>query len=145
VGASESLRRVHLGSRQPANWVQLLKFAIVGASGYVVNLAVFAALAAGADVHHIAAAVAAFCVAVANNFICNRHWTFRAGAGDAGFQAPRFLAVSLVALVLNLVLLEILVSGAGAPELTSQAVAVAVSMPVNFVGNKLWTFGSHRR
>ncbi len=145
MGASESLRRVHLGSRRPANWIQLLKFALVGASGYAVNLAVFALLIETGDTGHIAAAVGAFCVAVTNNFIWNRHWTFGAGAGAAGFQAPRFLAVSVAALALNLVLLEVLVSGAGAPELPSQALAVALSMPVNFVGNKLWTFGSPRR
>jgi len=36
-------RRVHHGLRKPANWLQLLRFGAVGASGYVVNLAVFAA------------------------------------------------------------------------------------------------------
>jgi dolichol-phosphate mannosyltransferase len=143
VNASESLRRVHLGSRRPDNWLQLLRFGIVGASGYVVNLVVFALLAEVVGVHHIAAAIGAFSVAVTNNFLCNRHWTFRAGDGDAGLQAPRFLVVSLAGLALNLVLLELLVSSAGAPELAAQAIAVALSMPVNFVGNKLWTFGSH--
>ena len=49
-----------------------------------------------ADLHHIAAAVGAFCVAVTNNFFWNRHWTFRAGDGHAGFQAARFFAVSVV-------------------------------------------------
>jgi putative flippase GtrA len=134
-------RRIRLATRRPANWVQLLKFAAVGASGYVINLAVFAALAQGADVHHLFAAVGAFCVAVSNNFLWNRVWTFRARDGHAGFQAARFLTVSLVALGLNLAVLELLVSVAGIAELPSQATAVALSMPVNFIGNKLWTFG----
>jgi dolichol-phosphate mannosyltransferase len=76
-----------------------------------------------------------------NNFLWNRHWTFRATAGHAGFQAARFFTVSIAALVVNLIVLSLLVDVAGAPELPSQAVAVAVAMPFNFIGNKLWTFG----
>src|SRR5919106_1341251 len=118
-------RRIHLGTRKPANWMQLFKFGVVGATGYVVNLAVFAVLVELVAVHHIPAAVGAFCVAVMNNFLWNRHWTVMATAGHAGFQAARFFAVSLAALGVNLVVLSALVDVAGAPELPSQAFAVA--------------------
>jgi dolichol-phosphate mannosyltransferase len=134
------IRRIHLATRRPANWVQLFKFGVVGASGYAVNLVVFALLTGALDVHHIVAAVGAFCVAVTNNFVWNREWTLRARDGHPGFQAARFFAVSLVGLGFNLVVLELLVSAVGLAELPSQAIAVALSMPVNFVGNKLWTF-----
>lgn len=134
-------RRIGLGTRKPANWLQLFRFGLVGASGYVVNLAVFAVLAEAVDVHHIPAAIGAFCAAVSNNFVWNRRWTFRASAGRTGSQAPRFLAVSVGALAVNLIVLEALVSLAGLRELPSQAIAVAIAMPVNFIGNKLWTFG----
>ena len=142
TGRGRSVARgVHLGTRTSANWLQLLKFALVGASGYVVNLAVFALLAQGAEVHHLLAATGAFCVAVSNNFLWNRHWTFAAGAGHAGFQAARFLTVSLIGLGLNLALLAAFVSLGELRELPAQALAVALAMPVNFIGNKLWTFG----
>jgi dolichol-phosphate mannosyltransferase len=135
------VRRIHLGTRKPANWMQLFKFGVVGATGYVVNLAVFAILVELFAVHHIPAAIGAFCVAVMNNFLWNRHWTFKATAGHAGFQAARFFTVSTAALVVNLIVLSLLVDVLGAPELPSQAFAVAFAMPLNFVGNKLWTFG----
>jgi putative flippase GtrA len=141
-------RRVHLGTRRPANWLQLFQFAVVGGSGYVINLVVFALLTSVGDVHHVLAAVAAFVVAVTNNFILNRVWTFRSqGALDdhAGFQAARFLAVSVAGLAVNLFVLLILVDGVGVSELPAQAVAVAVATPVNFIGNKLWTFGREPR
>jgi putative flippase GtrA len=140
--AWELVRRVHLGSRKPSNWLQLFKFGVVGASGYAINLIVFAGLTGGLGLHHIAAAVGAFCVAVSSNFFWNRHWTFGATEGHAGFQAARFFTVSIVGLGVNLAVLAVLVDVAGAPELASQAVAVAVAMPVNFIGNKLWTFDS---
>jgi putative flippase GtrA len=140
-------RRIHLGTRRPGNWLQLFQFAVVGASGYVVNLVVFALLTELADVHHVIAAVGAFCVAVTNNFVLNRIWTFRAqGAREhhAGFQAARFFAVSLAGLTVNLIALTLLVDVLEFSELPAQAIAVAVATPVNFIGNKLWTFGRAR-
>jgi dolichol-phosphate mannosyltransferase len=139
--AWELVKRIHLGTRKPANWVQLFKFGVVGVSGYAINLLVFWALAHPLEFHHLTAAVGAFCVAVTNNWIWNRHWTFRASDQHAGHQGARFLAVSLIGLAVNLGVLELLV-GAGLPELGAQALAVAVAMPVNFVANKLWTFDS---
>jgi putative flippase GtrA len=138
------VRRVHLGTRKPENWVQLFQFGIVGVSGYFVNLAVFALLTQALDIHHIPAAIGAFCIAVTNNFLWNRHWTFDAAHGHAGFQAARFFTVSIVGLCVNLVALALLVDVAGLPELLGQALAVAIAMPVNFVGNKLWTFDMTR-
>ena len=120
--------------------MQLLKFGIVGGSGYLINLAVFALLTGGLGLHHSLAAVGAFCVAVTNNFLWNRHWTFEAGDGHAGFQAARFFAVSIAALLINLAALEALIAGASLGDLAAQAIAVAVAMPFNFLGNKLWTF-----
>ena len=138
--AAHSLRaRVAGGLRTPANWLQLLRFGIVGASGYVVNLAVFALATGPAGLGHRAAATAAFLVAVTNNFGWNRHWTFRAGAGRARFQAARFLVVSLAAFLLALALLELLVA-AGVAALAAQAIAILCATPVNFLGNRLWSF-----
>ncbi len=137
------VRRVGRGTRKGENWAQLLRFGLVGGSGYLVNLAVFAALAGAADLHHIPAAVGAFLIAVINNFTWNRMWTFRAEAPgrNPAHQGARFLMVAVVGLGVNLVVLEALVTGAELGELPAQAIAVAIAMPVNFVGNKLWTFG----
>jgi dolichol-phosphate mannosyltransferase len=132
--------RVGAAARRPASWLQLLKFGLVGGSGYLVNLAVFALLAGNFGIHHAVAAVGAFCVAVTNNFLWNRYWTFGPGEGRAGFQAVRFLTVSLLSLLLNLAVLEAILSGTEVGELTAQAIAVAAVMPFNFLGNKLWTF-----
>lgn len=132
-------RRAYHGLKKPANWIQLVKFGAVGASGYVVNLAVYELARQGFGVYYLAAAVIAFCVAVLNNFYWNRHWTFDAKDGHAGFQATRFFVVSLVALGFNLLLLKAFVA-AGLGELPAQAIAVICVTPINFVGNKLWSF-----
>src|SRR5262245_36495684 len=135
----QTAKRIGKGTLKPGNWIQLFQFGLVGASGYVVNLAVFAVLNGPFSIHYIAAAILAFCVAVMNNFWWNRHWTFDAKHGHAGFQAARFFTVSVLALGINLIALRILVDG-GMTELPAQAISVAIAMPFNFIGNKLWTF-----
>ncbi len=138
--ATQLAYRIGAAARRPASWLQLVKFGLVGGSGYLINLAVFAVLAETLGVHHVLAAVGAFGVAVTNNFLLNRHWTFAAGDGHAGFQAMRFFAVSIAALTINLIALEALVTQASLGDLAAQAIAVAIAMPFNFLGNKLWTF-----
>src|SRR5947207_14203507 len=120
------IRRIHLGAQRPANWAQLFQFGVVGAAGYVVNLAVFTVLTVAVGMQHILAAVLAFCVAVSNNFLSNRLWTFRESAEGrhAGFQATRFFAVNLAGLRLNLAARALLVDVLGASELQSQAIAM---------------------
>jgi putative flippase GtrA len=136
------IRRIHLGTRRPDNWVKLFKFGLVGVSGYVVNLLVFTALTEHLDLGHISAAVLSFCAAVTNNFVWNSVWTFRESndTQGRGFRALRFLAISVGALGVNILVLVVLVDGLGMPAVAGQAIGVAVAMPVNFIGNKLWTF-----
>jgi putative flippase GtrA len=136
--------RVRHGLRRPHNWVQLVKFCVVGGSGYAVNLCVFALAVKVLGVHHLVAATLAFVVAVSNNFWWNRHWTFGARAGHAGFQAARFFTVSVVAFVFAAFVLELLVRG-GLPALAAQAIAIVAATPLNFIGNKMWSFGLARR
>ena len=139
---STALARTRAGRAlsRPHNWVQLAKFSLVGASGYVVNLAVYTALLRGAGWHYTAAATGSFLVAVTNNYLWNRLWTFRAQRGAVAYQGARFFVVSTAALLANLAVLEILVS-LGVGEFVSQAIAIVLVTPVNFVGNKLWSFG----
>jgi putative flippase GtrA len=125
--------------RRPHNWVQLAKFCTVGASGYVVNLAVFALLVHGLDVHYLVAAVCSFLVAVTNNYAWNRLWTFRNQRGHVAYQGLRFLVVSTIALGANLLFLSGLVA-LGLPKVPAQAIAIALVTPWNFVANKLWSF-----
>ncbi|MEA2404948.1 MAG: hypothetical protein QOE08_1595 [Thermoleophilaceae bacterium] len=133
--------RVRHGMKKPHNWVQLGKFVAVGGSGYVVNLIVFSIVYGVLNMHHLIAATAAFIVAVFNNFWWNRHWTFGARDGHAGFQAARFFAVSTLAFFFALAILELLVRNTGLPEVVAQAISLVAATPLNFIGNKMWSFG----
>jgi putative flippase GtrA len=125
--------------RRPANWMQLAKFATVGATGYVVNLAVYTALLRGAGWHYIYAATVSFLVAVTNNYLWNRLWTFRDQRGHVGFQGLRFFTVAIVAYGANLGILSALIA-LGMDKVAAQAIAIVLVTPLNFIGNKLWSF-----
>ena len=151
AGSAQQLReqelrihtRVRHGLRRPHNWIQLVKFCAVGGSGYALNICVFALAYKVLGLHHLAATTVAFAVAVFNNFWWNRHWPFGShGARDhhAGFQAARFFTVSIVAFLFQAALLELFVRTTDIPTIVAQAVSVAAATPLNFVGNKMWTF-----
>jgi len=126
--------------RRPHNWVQLAKFGVVGASGYVVNLAVYALLLRQAHLHYLLAATGSFLVAATNNYVWNRLWTFRHQRGHIAYQGLRFLIVAGIAYVANLGLLTGFVEVFGLGKIVSQAMAIVLVTPLNFIGNKLWSF-----
>lgn len=124
---------------RPEDWAQLVRFCVVGASGYLINLAVFSVVLKGFGAHYLGAAVVAFCIAWTSNFVLNKHWTFRRHGLSTLQQGVRNLAVSLIGLGLNLLLLEILVR-AGMPEIGAQALAIAAVTPISFLINRRWSF-----
>lgn len=123
--------------RSPHNWIQLVKFGIVGISGYVINLVVYALLL-GLGAH--VAAVISFVVSAASNYWWNRHWTFAHQKGHFAYQGLRYLIVTLAALGVNQLWLLVFLDWFGWGKLVSQALAIALILPVNFLGNKLWSF-----
>ncbi|HEY3018531.1 MAG TPA: GtrA family protein [Gaiellaceae bacterium] len=138
IAAGLRARATH-ALRQRHNWEQLAKFCIVGATGYGVNLLVYTALLDGADLHYRLAATGSFLVAVTNNYLWNRLWTFRHRRGHFAHQGLRFLIVSAIVYVGNLAILTALVE-LGLGKIVSQAIAIVLVTPANFVGNKLWSF-----
>ena len=129
--------RTSAALRRRTNWVQLVKFGIVGASGYVINLLVFAALLGWGA--HVAAAIS-FVVAAANNYFWNRHWTFVHQKAHVGAQGARFFIVSLVAFAVNQLWLVLFIDLLHWRKVVSQAIAIILVTPLNFLGNKLWSF-----
>ncbi len=131
-------RRVEAALRARRNWEQLAKFCTVGALGYAVNLGVYAALL-GTGLHYLAAATCSFLVAVTSNYTWNRLWTFADRRAGLAAQGMRFLIVSVACLGANLLVLHLLIT-LGLGKLVGQAIAIVLVTPLNFVGNKLWSF-----
>jgi putative flippase GtrA len=139
AGFGGHMLRLRVGMRKTHNWLQLVRFGAVGATGYVVNLAVFAASVHVLGIDYHLSAVIAWGVSVLNNFVLNRHWTFAAKQDHPVLQAIRFFAVSLVAFGFTYVVLVALVD-AGVMKVLAQAIAIVAGTPLSFIGQKLWSF-----
>ena len=123
--------------RHPPNWIQLAKFGVVGASGFVVNLAIYKLLL-GIGAH--GAAAVSFVVSAAWNYWWNRHWTFVANKGSVALQGFRFYVVSAAAFGVNQLWLTVFLDWLHWGKLVAQAAAIILVTPLNFLGNKLWSF-----
>jgi putative flippase GtrA len=124
---------------------QFLKFAVVGASGFVVNLAIFTALQKA--LHDPTSAIVlgtinsiAFLAGGVSNYFLNRAWTFRSTA-HVGREGLSFMMVSVLALIVDNI-----VFAASRPWLghghKAWFVATLSAIFVNFFVNKYWTFRS---
>jgi dolichol-phosphate mannosyltransferase len=138
TAARDVIVRGGLAIRRPANWLELVRYCTVGASGYIVNLATYTV--ANVSLAYQVAFAIAFVVSATNNFAWNRLWTFRVRHGVPHHQYARFLTVSAVALAFDLVVLTGLVEVGGVGELEAAAVAIVLATPISFLGNKLWSF-----
>ena len=121
---------------------RFIKFSVVGLSGTLVNMAVYA-VAVNSGLYYLLAAVVSFLFAVTNNFYWNFRWTFK---GHAAYRSRRnkyfrFLAVSLINLGVNLLLLRLFVEMLGMDKTLAQLVSIGLVSILNFIMNSRFTFG----
>jgi len=133
--------------RLKRNVTQFVKFAVVGGLGTIVNLVVLKATLFAWDqfaastpfVVEAFASGLAFAVAVVNNYLLNRWWTFRS-TGTMSTEFLKFLIVSLSGLVLNELAFYVFRAQLEVSVLISQMLAILCVLPFNFIANKLWSF-----
>lgn len=116
-----------------------MRYCVVGGSGYLINLAVFTGMITLLDGHYASSAIVAFVVAWSSNFVLNKYWTFRKHERSTVAQGWRNLLVSLMTLSLNILFLQAFL-WFGLPAVPSQAIAVVLVMPPNFLLNRRWSF-----
>ena len=92
-----------------------------------------------AGLHYLLAATCSFFVAVTSNYTWNRLWTFRDRRAGVAAQGMRFFVVAVASLGANLIVLHVLIT-LGAGKLVGQAIAIVLVTPLNFIGNRLWSF-----
>ncbi|MBV8343867.1 MAG: GtrA family protein [Candidatus Eremiobacteraeota bacterium] len=122
---------------------QFVKFGIVGASGFIVNLAVFTLLQRLTPNHaqplqYNIIYTVAFLAGGVSNYYLNRVWTFRS-TGHAVREGAQFLSVSAIALVVGLIVSAFVSRWLGHGHRT-WFVATVAGIFVNFFLNKYWTF-----
>jgi putative flippase GtrA len=118
--------------------VQLVSFCVVGGVGTGVNLLAFSALNLGFGMGRSQSASVAWLLALLNNYVLNRHFTF-ASSGRVRVELPRFAVASLLAFGVNLAVLRAL---SPVDALLAQSLAILAATPVNFIFSRLWAFAA---
>lgn len=121
--------------------LQFFKFALVGLIGTFVNIFILYILTEYFNIYYLISAFCAFFVAVTTNFIFNKIWTFREKIYERiTKEYVNFFLVSFFALLVNIFFLYIFTEFLGIYYITSQIIAIGISLMINFIGNKIWTF-----
>jgi dolichyl-phosphate beta-glucosyltransferase len=121
-------------------YVVFTKYAAVGITGTALDVG---SLYVFVDLLHILVLVAAamsFVLAVINNFILNKYWTFQNSGRNVKKQFIKFLLVSVVGLALTEICMALFVYLLGIWYIASKLVTSVIVLTWNFLANKNWTF-----
>lgn len=132
----------HLIKLRASTWPlqRLSRFAAVGLSGVVVDMTALFVLSDPRALgwHLLGSKVAAVELAIVNNFLWNDAFTFRdlararPGAGPKARRFLKFNAICGIGMGLQVLVLHLLVSGAGVNRYVANAIAIATVMMWNF-------------
>lgn len=127
--------------------IQFVKFGIVGASNTLINYLVYTAcLLVG--MHYILANAIGFFVSVVNAFYWSNRYVFAKGDGETRSAWATFtktlMAYASTGLGLSSILLYIYVDHLGVSDYLALLLVLIVTVPLNFILNKYWSFKTHK-
>ncbi len=135
---------------------RFIRFAIVGISGAVVDFGIFNLLASWLGVQSSIAQAISFTLAVINNFIWNRVWTYPETRGSSPVkQLAQFGIVNVIGLGIRTLLFSLIekhlikLAGLVIPHILTPTIVghnltlafvILVVMLWNYFANRYWTF-----
>ncbi len=141
------------------NFIQFIKFALVGASNTIIDMLVSMVLNAIFHWYYFAKVIG-YCCGVLNSYLLNSRWTFKEERRKDAKEIISFIGVNLVVLLISLGLMSLmkntwnlvgwwdtlslpswmlkLING----ERFCMLVSAVICIVINFIGNKLFVFTS---
>lgn len=123
----------------------LIKYATVGIIGTAIDIGSLYLFVEYAGIPVIPASVLSFLLAVVNNFVLNKAWTFQNKSKNYRKLFIKFLIVSIVGLLLTVFCMYMFVNIAHIWYIFAKALTSLIVLSWNFLGNKFWTFNIHQR
>lgn len=121
------------------NQGQMIRYAIVGATGAVLDLTALYVLTEFANFYYLVSATLSFIFSALLNFYLNKFWTFKS-QGDAKRQILIFALVAGSGVLLNNGILYVLVQWVHIYYMLAKVVSIALVTIWNFLWNKYFTF-----
>jgi len=118
---------------------QIVKFAFVGGSAFVIDFAVLWILTEFFGIHYLVSNCISFTVSVVYNYILSVCWVFdAAGKHKKSTELIVFMILSVIGLGINQLVYWLCVEFAGVYYLISKIIATAIVMVYNFITRKLF-------
>lgn len=117
-----------------------IKFGIVGFSGFVLDFGITYLLKEKLKVNKFLANSLGFSIAVINNYLLNRYWTFESDNLNYVQEFSLFIIISLVGLAINNLVLYFFNEKCKLGFYISKLLAIGVVMIWNFLMNYFITF-----
>lgn len=130
------------------NFLEFVKYCIVGGTGTIIDVGLYTILTRIFGLYYIYATSISVFIAIFNNFLLNKHWTFKKGrSGQAKKEYFKFLIVSLVNYFLHLGIMYSIVEFTHLENIfgrnedfIAKFIAIFIITISNYLGNKYWTF-----
>lgn len=137
------LLRIRMTPEREETLRQFIKFGVVGVSNTLISYVTYV-ICLAASVHYLVGSILGFIISVLNSFYWNSKYVFVQEEKDFLSIVRAFtkmvLSYSFTGLILNNILLVVLVEWICIPEIVAPLVVLLVTIPLNFVLNKLWAF-----
>ena len=120
--------------------LKFIRFGIVGTIGFVIDFSITYLLKEKLKTNKFVANSIGFSLAVINNYLLNRYWTFRNHNSSILGEFSLFLLVCLIGLLLNNIVLYLLNEKANFSFYIAKIGSVFVVMLWNFTANYFYVF-----
>ena len=118
---------------------RIVRYGVAGLVATAIYFAAVVLLVEGAHVAPVRAAVVATMIVIVSSYVVNRVFVFETNRSHTSAFA-RFVAASLLGIVLNGGLMHLATRVLGWPYIAGAALATAVVPPLNFIVNYFWAF-----
>lgn len=129
------LRHLHrLSEFKKPNLTEFIRFCFVGGLGFLIDLLVFSITHTGFGLSYKLAQVISCIFAITNNFLWNKHWTFRGPRhGKVHSQYLIYFVMAMLSLGLRTLLMHGMVDEWMWPVYPSFIIAILMTMLLNFL------------
>lgn len=127
------------------NFSKIFQFGAVGFTGVIIDLGVTWILKEQFYFNPYLASCFGFTIAVLNNYILNKYWTFQEKGKLSLSQFLGFLFVSIGGLILNTYCVKFCHGILGIDFYLSKLIAIGVVVAWNFIANSLFVFKNKKK
>lgn len=131
--------------------LQFIKFALVGVSNTAISYGIemlcyyviFRSIQVGEHTKIIVTTALAFVISVTNSYFWNNRYVFASGKKSAKEHIITYIKTFICYGITGLIIspaLKLILSGVGVYYWLSALVSLIVTIPLNFIMNKLWAF-----